>query len=192
MKTTHRKPVSFTLLWMGIISILFSFIYFIWIDNDMIDYIHGLTAIVAMVSLINFSSSIDMKKDQFTSEILSEVYKKDMAESLSSLGELFKENKDALTNKNTTSFEHYLEENKDKKVNMIRVLNYLESIAVMSRLNLINEKLVQVHIKNLVVKISNNLLFYIEHCQKTTPRVWCEYVKLSKKWNENEKKYNFD
>jgi len=47
-----------------------------------------------------------MKKDQFTSEILSEVYKKDMAESLSSLGELFKENKDALTNKNTTSFEH--------------------------------------------------------------------------------------
>lgn len=42
----------------------------------MIDYIHGLTAIVAMVSLINFSSSIDMKKDQFTSEILSEVYKK--------------------------------------------------------------------------------------------------------------------
>lgn len=184
MKTTHRKSVSFTLLWMGVISILFSFIYFIWIDNDMIDYIHGLTAIVAMVSLINFSSSIDMKKDQFTSEILSEVYKKDMAESLSSLWELFKENKDALTNKNTTSFEHYLEENKDKKVNMIRVLNYLESIAVMSRLNLINEKLVQVHIKNLVVKISNNLLFYIEHCQKTTPRVWCEYVKLSKKWNE--------
>jgi len=54
MKTTHRKSVSFTLLWMGIISILFSFIYFIWIDNDMIDYIHGLTAIVAMVSLINF------------------------------------------------------------------------------------------------------------------------------------------
>ena len=68
MKTTHRKSVSFTLLWMGIISILFSFIYFIWIDNDMIDYIHGLPAIVAMVSLINFSSSIDMKKDQFTSE----------------------------------------------------------------------------------------------------------------------------
>ena len=72
---------------------------------------------------------------------------------------------------------------------MIRVLNYLESIAVLSRLNLIKEKLVQVHIKNLVVKISNNLLFYIEHCQKTTTRVWCEYVKLSKKWNE--KKYNF-
>ncbi len=113
MKTIHRKSVSFTLLWMGIISILF--ICFIWIDNDMIDYIHGLTAIVAMVSLINFSSSIDMKKDQFTSEILSEVYKKDMAESLSSIGELFKENKDALTNKNTTSFEHYLEKNKDKK-----------------------------------------------------------------------------
>ena len=104
---------------------------------------------------------------------------------------MFTENKDDLTNKNTTSFEHYLEKNKDKKVNMIRLLNYLESIAVLSRLNLINEKLVQVHIKNLVVKISNNLLFYIEHCQKTTPRVWCEYVKLSKKWNENEKKYKF-
>jgi hypothetical protein len=188
MKTTHRKSVSFTLLWMGVFSILFSFIYFIWIDNNMIDYIHGLTAIVTMVSLINFSCSIDMKKDQFTSEILSEVYKKDMAESLSSLGELFTENKDDLTKKNPPSFEHYLDNNKDKKVNMIRVLNYLESIAVLSRLNLINEKLVQVHIKNLVVKISNNLLFYIKHCQKTTPRVWCEYVKLSKKWNENEKK----
>ena len=99
MKTTQRKSVSFTLLWMGVFSILFSFIYFIWIDNNMIDYIHGLTAIVTMVSLINFSCSIDMKKDQFTSEILSEVYKKDMAESLSSLGELFTENKDDLTNK---------------------------------------------------------------------------------------------
>jgi len=155
-----------------------------------VNYFHIVAALVAIGSLVNFSLSVDLKRDQYTATIISEIYKKEMSEALSMLGRLFNHtntNK-MLKQKNIIAIEEFLSENNGVELSVIRILNYLESIAILSKTNLINEKLAERHLKNLVIKIYNNLYFYIEFKQRNTPRAWCEYVKLSQKWIELEKK----
>ena len=188
MKLKNTKAVSFTLLWIGVPVFLFTLYCIFFNAITLVNYFHVVAALVAIGSLINFSRSVDLKKDQYTASIISEVYKKDMSNALSILGDLFEDHSTMLKQKNITAFESYLTQNKHVELSVIRILNYLESIAILSKSNLINEKLAERHVKNLVIKIYNNLYFYIDYKQRLTPRTWCEYVKLSQKWIEQEKK----
>lgn len=188
MHYKNKKTISFTLLWMGIPTFIFTLICLTVYSISLVNYFHVVAALVAIVSLFNFSRSIDLKKDQYTASIISEVYKKDMSKALSTLGGLFKQHTETLKQKNITDLEEHLSQNRDVELSLIRILNYLESIAILSKSSLINERLAERHLKNLVIKIYNHLYFYIEYKQKMTPRTWCEYVKLSQKWIELEKK----
>lgn len=188
MKPKINKSISFTLLWIGLPTLLFTLFCIFHYEITLVNYFHVVAALVVIGTLLNFSRSIDLKKDQYTASIISEIYKKDMSNVLSILGGLFKQNGRMLKEKNITAFEEYLKLNKHVELSVIRILNYLESIAILSKTNLINEKLAERHLKNLVIKIYNHLYFYIDYKQNLTPRTWCEYVNLSQKWIEQQKK----
>jgi len=190
MKLKNTKAISFTLVWIGAPTFFFTLLSLLYFEITLVNYFHIVAALVAIGSLVNFSLSVDLKRDQYTATIISEIYKKEMSEALSMLGRLFNHTNtnNMLKQKNIIAIEEFLSENNGVELSVIRILNYLESIAILSKTNLINEKLAERHLKNLVIKIYNNLYFYIEFKQRNTPRAWCEYVKLSQKWIELEKK----
>ena len=70
------------------------------------------------------------------------------------------------------------------------MLNFLEAFSVLINERLINEKLSKKFMRGIVIKTYQEFLFYIEYNQKKEGQgVWCEFVKLSLKWFELEKKH---
>ena len=108
---------------------LFSLLYF---EITLVNYFHIVAALVAIGSLVNFSLSVDLKRDQYTATIISEIYKKEMSEALSMLGRLFNHTNtnNMLKQKNIIAIEEFLSENNGVELSVIRILNYLESIAI--------------------------------------------------------------
>lgn len=153
----------------------------------MVDYSHMLTALVAIISLF-FSKSILIKKQQYTVNFISQVYKDEMARVFSKLRTAFADEKFDLSQAEIKNFLGYLEE-KDFEASVTKMLNFLEAFSLFVNQGLIEENLSKKLMRGVVIKNYQKLKFYIDYeQQKNGPSVYCEYVKLSKKWNENEKK----
>ena len=93
MKRFALKSLVKTLIWIGIPSVIFTIIYFKWIGKDLVDYSHMLTALVAIISLFLFSISVLIKKQQYTVNFISQVYKDEMAKVFSKLRTAFADEK---------------------------------------------------------------------------------------------------
>ena len=133
---------------------------------------------------------IDSKRDEYTFSIISEVYKSDMSEIFAILRRTFSDRKFDLAKANINSFLTYLEENDGLEAAVTKMLNFLEAFSVLVNERLINEKLSKKFMRGIVIKTYQEFLFYIEFNQKKEGQsVWCEFVKLSLKWIELEKKH---
>lgn len=190
MKLKKTKAISFTLLWIGGPTLLFTLFCLLYYDITLVNYFHVVAALVAIGSLFNFSMGIDSKRDEYTFSIISEVYKSDMSEVFAILRRTFSDRKFDLAKANINSFLTYLEENDGLEAAVTKMLNFLEAFSVLVNERLINEKLSKKFMRGIVIKTYQEFLFYIEFNQKKEGQsVWCEFVKLSLKWIELEKKH---
>lgn len=188
MKNFALKSLTKTLIWIGIPSAIFTIIYFKWVGNDLVDYSHMLTALVAIISLFLFSKSILIKKQQYTVNFISQVYQDEMARVFSKLRTAFADEKFDLSQAEIKNFLGYLEE-KDLEASVTKMLNFLEAFSLFVNQGLIEENLSKKLMRGVVIKNYQKLKFYINYeQQKNGPSVYCEYVKLSKKWLKLEEK----
>ena len=190
MKLKNTKAVSFTLLWIGVPVFLFTLYCIFFIEITLVNYFHVVAALVAIGSLVNFSHSVDLKKDQYTFSVISEVYKRDMSEIFAMLRRTFSDKKFDLSKANINSFLSYFDENDGLEAAVTKMLNFLEAFSALVNEGLINEKLSKKFMRGIVIKTYQEFLFYIDYNQKKQGQgVWCEFVKLSLKWIELEKKH---
>ena len=148
----------------------------------MVDYSHMLTALVAIISLFLFSKSILIKKQQYTVNFISQVYKDEMARVFSKLRTAFAYEKFDLSQAEIKNFLDYLEE-KDLEASVTKMLNFLKAFSLFVNQGLIEENLSKKLMRGVIIKNYQKLKFYIDYeQQKNGPSVYCEYVKLSEKW----------
>ena len=189
MKPKINKSISFTLLWIGLPTLLFTLFCFFIYEITLVNYFHVVAALVAIGTLLNFSRSIELKRNQYNFSIISEVYKSDMSEVFALLRRAFSDESFDLSKTDINKFLSYLSEVNGLEAAVTKMLNFLEAFSVLVNEGFINEKLSKRFMRGIVIKTYTELLFYIDYNQKKGGQsVWCEFVKLALKWIELEKK----
>ena len=189
MKLYSLQSFGRTFLWIGIPSIIFSIIYFNWIGHDLIDYSQILACFVAIISLFLFSKTVLIRKQQYTIDFISQVYKDDMGRVFSTLRKAFADEEFDLSKKNIEKLLSYMDKNDNLEATVTKMLNFLEAFSLFINQGLLEESISKKLMRGVVIKNYQKLKFYIDYeQQKNGPIVFCEYVKLAEKWIKQEKK----
>lgn len=210
MTGLFKRKISIKLIWFLLILTTFVFISFFvlfwfildWNIKDSIDYTAKITlATVALITLVYHLNNLDnqintqiesnkQNLSKYTYDICSAFYNPSMMEVIEDFRCLLRDKNDLLNDSSKINeFIAFIEkpENRKQRQSLVLLLNYFESISAMVLVGDLDNDIV----KRLFGKIFgvnyNKLKNYIEHRQVEHKKTWCNYEKLSKKWDEDDK-----
>lgn len=174
--------------------LLFSILYLLNYSFDIVDITAYLTGAVAVITLINFSKGIDnineynektlkVNKDQYSFNVVAEMHKDYMRNSLRSFREINKNM--PLSETTIEQLLDYFKKNSDDEANMVQVLNYFEHISLLIKWRQVEEKIIKGSLKTLFVNTHLLTEAYIRFKQtEVSSTIWCNYTNLAKKWGK--------
>ena len=209
MENFFNKKFSIRLVWLiTIIFVIFSasiFIYLkyieLWNTKVAFDYTSKLTLIIlALLTLLyhlhNLENQIKTQEKnnrqnlaKYTYDVCSDFRKPMMMDINEDLRKLIDIESKNLEKNKIDKFNAFieLEENIKFRKSLIITLNYFESISAMVLAGDLDNEIVKRHFGKLFGRYYDKLKHYIDFRQVNSPRSWCNFEKLSKKWNQEDK-----
>lgn len=209
MENFFNKKFSIRLVWLiTIIFVIFSasiFIYLkyieLWNTKVAFDYTSKLTLIIlALLTLLyhlhNLENQIKTQEKnnrqnlaKYTYDVCSDFRKPMMMDINEDLRKLIDIESKNLEKNKIDKFNAFIEmeENIKFRKSLIITLNYFESISAMVLAGDLDNEIVKRHFGKLFGRYYDKLKHYIDFRQVNSPRSWCNFEKLSKKWNQEDK-----
>lgn len=158
---------------------------------DIMAYSTGSVAILTLIyHSLNLESShyfhkenLRISKNQYSYEVMSKIYEKEMAENFAALKILKIENPLFFEEKNIKGLETHFDENPNLRNNLSVLLNYFEHVSILVYNGHVDEKIIKSGFKTLFTSTYSLLKFYIDERQLTHRTSWIKFEKLSHKWN---------
>lgn len=152
-----------------------------------------LTGTIAIVTLINFSHSIDkvnehheqtlkVNKDQYSFNVVAEIHKDYIKKSLQAFRHM--NEKLSLADLPVKKLTDHFKDHPEDESHMVQVLNYFEHVSILIKWNQVEEKILKATFKTLFIRTRLLTKNYIELKQKDSHTLWSNYVKAAKRWEK--------
>lgn len=209
MENFFNKKYTIRLVWVvTIIFVVFSvsvFVYLkyveLWLAKEAFDYTSKLVLIILgiltlLYHLHNLENQIKTQEKsnrqnlaKYTYDICADFRKPMMMDINENLRKLIDIESKNLEKNKIDKFNAFLdkEENIDYRKALIITLNYFEGISAMVLAGDLDNEIVKRHFGKLFGRYYDKLKHYINYRQIDSPKSWCNYEKLSKKWNQEDK-----
>ena len=172
-------------------AILFFILYQFNYNIVVTDVAAYLTGSIAIVTLVNFSKSIDkvnefhektlkVNKDQYSFNVVAEIHKDYIKDSFRAFRNM--DAKLSLSNLPVKDLLNHFKNNPNDEGNMLQVLNYFEHVSLLIIRQQVDEKIIKDSFKTLFIRVHMLSKNYIEYKQIDSYTLWCNYCLLAKKW----------
>jgi hypothetical protein len=117
-----------------------------------------------------------------------EWHKPNIVEHLKVTKEMYTANKSLIDESKSGEFYNKLEEDPKARAALVSIFNYLESIAIGCKHDIMDEKFVKDFFNTLFIEYFNDYGFYIEFRRKKTGSndIWVNFTNLAEKFKKNE------
>lgn len=209
MENFFNKKYTIRLVWLvTVIFVIFSLAIFVylkyvelWLAKEAFDYTSKLVLIILgiltlLYHLHNLENQIKTQEKsnrqnlaKYTYDICADFRKPMMMDINENLRKLIDIESKNLEKNKIDKFNAFLdkEENIDYRKALIITLNYFEGISAMVLAGDLDNEIVKRHFGKLFGRYYDKLKHYINYRQIDSPKSWCNYEKLSKKWNQEDK-----
>lgn len=207
----HQLNIKFSIkyVYIGLICIIISglvIFYMLWKREipfgllEIVAYITGTTTTLTLMyhafnleyQIKNQMSNNQILKSKYTYDIIAKWNEVPMTQSATDTIALAKDPERMKELSDPSRVKEFFEfinkkENADKRRDLLLVLNYFETVAIMVEKDHIDSNIIKSAFRTLFVRYYNEFKYYIYHRQTTSPRSWCTYEGLVKKWIEKSK-----
>jgi hypothetical protein len=179
---------------LGIVIFKFAF-YDRNIPFGIIEVMAYLTGSVAILTLIYHALSLEsshsfhdedlkLKRHQYSYEIVSKMNEPSMSKTLQVMYEINLKRDKYFQKNDISEFKKYLENNRDKRANIVMLINYFEHISLLVKNQHVEEDIIKDSFKTIFIYTYTLLKPYIDDCQANSRKIWINFEGLAEKWSK--------
>lgn len=167
---------------------------------EIIAYVTGATATLTLMyhafnlenQILTQENNTRILKSKYTYDVISKWNEVPMTQSATKTMNLIKDPdraKELDDPAKLKEFDSFLnqKENVEMKRDLLLVLNYFETIAIMVERDHIDSNIIKSSFRTVFTEYYTRLKHFIDYKQNSAPRTWCSYEKLVKTWIEKSK-----